>query len=444
MHFYLFGSPDKTQAVLFRKFVISKNVATARMLSVVMIIICAGVQVSKLFIDYSAFAPNYLKHKPGLFLLAGSAAYYISYQLLKRIRIKHNISLRQFFSVSYAVIFLVAAMWLTFLAQNNPKNTMTFFLLGTFTVSVLWVLEVWEALLIVLLTLSLFYLGLHYFQTDPVSFNQNYIVAVLLVAMFFGISRVTYSYQYSQFQQLKLIELKNREISLVNNTQRGILNVVGHDLRSPINNITAIVHLLEDHSTTESERQEYYRLILNSTREADHIIHDLVGIANDNGNELKKTEICLNDFIRNIHSEWEYRLPDGQSLLFNEPFSMVNAYIHPNKMRRVLNNLIDNAIKFTPQGGLIILELKKLEDKVRITVNDNGIGIPAELQPFLFDRFTNAGRPGLKGERSYGLGLSICLQIVREHGGELHIESREKEGSSFHIDIPLEPLTQVG
>ena len=112
-------------------------------------------------------------------------------------------------------------------------------------------------------------------------------------------------------------------------------------------------------------------------------------------------------------------------------------------MRRVLNNLIDNAIKFTPEEGKITLELQKFKEKIRISVNDNGIGIPQDLQPFLFDRFSRAGRSGLNGQRSYGLGLSICLQIIQEHDGELHIESREQQGSSFHIDIPHESLAEV-
>ena len=441
MQFYFFRSPDKIYSVLFRKFAIEQNVATARVLSVVFFAISAAVLLSTLFIDYHSLVPAYEKHRPGAYLMAGSALYYLCFFIIKRIHTNHYYAIRQFFSLAYAMMLLSASMWLTFMAQNNPKNTMIFLLLGTFTVSVLWVLEIWESLVIMFLMLSCFYFGLQYFQTDPASFFQNYTVAVLLVIMFFAISRIIYSYHYNYFLHTKLVEQKNREISLINSTQQGILNVVGHDLRNPLNNITALTQLLLEQSLSEEDRREYYKHILNATRDADHIIHDLVDVADGREKELQKTEVCLNDFLRSVHAEWHHRMPNGLSLVFNEPFSTINAYIHPHKMRRVLNNLINNAAKFTPTNGTITLELKKLEDKIRISVNDNGIGIPLELQPFLFDRFSRAGRAGLNGERSHGIGLSICRQIVQEHDGELSLESKEKEGATFHIDIPQENLT---
>ena len=440
MQFYFFRSPDKTYSALFRKFAIEQNVATARVLSIVTFIISLGILCSSWFIDYHSIGPNYEKHLPGTFMMFASITYYLSFFILKKINIRQSHALRQLFSLGYAMALLSSCMWLTFLAQHNPKNTITFLLLGVFVVSVLWVLEAWESFVIMLLTLAVFYFGLQYFQTDPASFSQNYIVAVVVVVMFFAISRVIYSYHFNYFLQMKLVEHKNREISLINSTQQGILNIVGHDLRNPLNNIAAMAHLLQDHPATEEERNEYYAHILNATRDADHIIHDLVDVANGQEKELQKTEICLNDFLRSVHGEWLHKMPKGQSILFKEPFSTINAWIHPHKMRRVLNNLINNAAKFTPTEGIITIELKKLEDKIRISVNDNGIGIPIELQPFLFDRFSSAGRSGLNGEKSYGLGLSICLQIVQEHDGELSIESKEKEGASFHIDIPQESL----
>lgn len=436
MQFYFFSSPDKSYAALFRKFAVKQNVATARILSVVILALSVTILISDFFVDYDALAPNYSKHGPGIILLTSSFVYYLAFFILKRIRVRHKTIISQFLSVAYAMIFLCSSMWLTFLAQHNPKNTMVFFMVGTFTVSVLWVLEVWESLIVMLLTVGVFYLGLRYFQTDPTQYFQNFAVAIILLVMFFAVSRLTFSYHYNYFLQVKLVEQKNREIVLANNAQRNILNIVTHDLRSPLNNITAITKLLQDDSTSEEERNEYYGLILDSVRDSEHIIQDLMDVAAEQAKESQKTEVCLNDFLKAIYMEWQRRMQNGHTLVLNEPFGMVSAYINPNKMRRVINNLIDNATKFTPTNGTITLELKKLEDKVRISVNDTGIGIPNELQPYLFDKFSRAGRTGLNGERSYGLGLSICLQIIQEHAGQLHIESKQEEGSSFHIDLP--------
>jgi len=436
MQFYFFRSPDKTYSTLFRSFAVKQNVATSRVLSIVTFILSGGILTSTLFINYASFAPNYSGHEGGIMLLIGSILYYLASRIVEKTKLRHEHAIQQFLSIAFSMVIVASGMWLSFLAQHNPKNTLVFLLISIFAVSVLWVLEAWESVIIMLLTLGAYYIGLQYFQTEATSLYQNYVVALIIVIMFFSVSRVIFSYHYNYFLQVKLVEQKNREINLANSTQKGILNIVSHDLRTPINNITSIVKLLQEEQVDETERNEYYNLILHSTRDANHIIHDLVDAASGQEKELQKTEVCLNDFLKAIYLEWQRRMPNGQTIVFNEPLGAVNAYIHANKMGRVLNNLVDNATKFTPANGTITIELRNLDNKIRISVNDNGIGIPTDLQPFLFDRFSSAGRSGLNGEKSYGLGLSICMQIVQEHDGNLLLESKEQEGSSFHIDIP--------
>ena len=106
------------------------------------------------------------------------------------------------------------------------------------------------------------------------------------------------------------------------------------------------------------------------------------------------------------------------------------------KMMRAVNNLITNAIKFTPENGVIEVDIKDMDTLVQITVHDNGIGIPENLQPYLFDKFTRSRRTGLQGEEPIGLGMSIIKTIVELHDGRIWFDTKENKGSSFYIEIP--------
>ena len=103
---------------------------------------------------------------------------------------------------------------------------------------------------------------------------------------------------------------------------------------------------------------------------------------------------------------------------------------------QVLTNLISNALKFTPDMGNISITLTDQDKDILITVRDTGVGIPKDLQPYLFEKFTRAGRPGIKGEPSIGLGMSITKTIIDWHNGQIWFESEENKGTTFYIKIP--------
>jgi len=101
-----------------------------------------------------------------------------------------------------------------------------------------------------------------------------------------------------------------------------------------------------------------------------------------------------------------------------------------------INNLISNALKFTPDGGNIDLFVKENKEDIIISITDNGIGIPAKYHTTLFDKFSKARRPGLKGEPSTGLGMSIIKTIIEWHGGQIWFDSEENKGTTFYIRLP--------
>jgi two-component system sensor histidine kinase VicK len=115
----------------------------------------------------------------------------------------------------------------------------------------------------------------------------------------------------------------------------------------------------------------------------------------------------------------------------------IYAEVDSLKFIQVVNNLVSNALKFTGPKGAIQVHLKRLESTFLLTVQDDGIGIPEKLQPFLFQKYSKAGRIGLDGQDSVGLGMWIVKSIVDEHQGKVWFESEEGTGSTFYVELPI-------
>jgi two-component system sensor histidine kinase VicK len=154
--------------------------------------------------------------------------------------------------------------------------------------------------------------------------------------------------------------------------------------------------------------------------------------------QLKRARVDLAASLRQVMETYqrsEHLV--AKQFSFSSTPDVVYVEIDNNKFLQVVNNLLSNAIKFTREGGHISLTLQQEQHHVLITVTDDGIGIPEKLQPVLFERFTKARRPGLRGEKTTGLGMSIIQALVRLHNGTITFESQENKGTSFYIRLPL-------
>ena len=166
----------------------------------------------------------------------------------------------------------------------------------------------------------------------------------------------------------------------------------------------------------------------------DFIQQEFLGSARVN---LQKTRCDLVKIFETLIEEYqESENKLGQTFRFHINQANIYAELDESKFMQAINNLISNAIKFTPDGGEISIGLEGKEDKVLITVADTGIGIPKKFQAGLFDKFNDARRPGLKGEPSAGLGMSIIKTIVEWHQGKIWLDSEENKGTTFFIEIP--------
>ncbi len=230
-------------------------------------------------------------------------------------------------------------------------------------------------------------------------------------------------------------ELLNTFLSLEQSHQENnhIMRVVAHDLKSPISAIRTVVYSLLKKETVP-RRRETLDLIQHTCTDAITLIKDLL----DNKRDLKDISNELVDMGKLVEQCTELFQVKAEeknqriTLRVDYPVMMVNR----QNIMRVVNNIVNNAIKFSPENAEILIQLEKKEDTVLLSVQDNGIGIPASFKEKIFTIDPAVSRAGTKGEKSYGLGLSISRKIIEELQGQLWFESVAGKGSVFYVQLP--------
>lgn len=240
------------------------------------------------------------------------------------------------------------------------------------------------------------------------------------------------------FKNLYQLENTNMELRFARDQKERILGTVAHDLRTPISNIVGIAKLMQVDDLDKSEQHKLFTLIEHSSHSALMLINDLLQ-HNDNA---KDTGHVKNVEFNHQLSEWypslEFRARE-KKIRVNIQYSVdrLPVNIDVDKMERVMANLVTNAVKFSTENSEILIYTKREPNFVFIAVSDNGIGIPLEKQENIFDLFGHGNRPGTAGEPGFGMGLSICKQIVEQHKGRITVESEEGKGTVFIVRIPI-------
>ncbi|MBO2010734.1 PAS domain-containing sensor histidine kinase [Hymenobacter negativus] len=217
-------------------------------------------------------------------------------------------------------------------------------------------------------------------------------------------------------------------------SQETALHMAAHDVRNSLANIKLSVELLRREQV--GEEAQYLAIIEQAAVQAEAILKDVLYLGQLDAGQLRKQSLDFSAYL-DAHLD-THRLvarAKGVTLVLEVPSHAVQANLNPHNFGRVVDNLVSNALKFTPAGGRVTVRLDKPAGRLRLAVQDTGIGIPAEYHAHLFDKFSTAAREGLAGESATGLGLFITQQIVRLHGGLIRVESRENEGTTFVVDL---------
>ena len=441
MRIHFFSKADLNGRSAFRSHYILQNLRTVRSISLIYFIftlIIRGLffafslshQTEHHIDEYNAANWIALVVLP-LFYLTGT-------QLIKNFANKPKyLRLTQFFVLLFATFIIFSAMRASFFSMHNPRNTLVMYMMGLIIIGAFYTFEYYETIGITLVTGIIFSTLLPFYQHTLNELVLNNLASLVLLVTFFCISRYLFSYRADNFLKLKAIEEKNLEIENASNAKNEILGVVAHDLRNPLAIIKSITMLMEMDDFKADDYLENLQMIQASCDNASFIINDLLETAQNetvNNFELEKTE--LGDFLFAIIDEWLKNKKGQVNINYVTPGVPVYAQVNREKLQRVMDNLIINAIKFSGPNGNIDINLSAIHNEITISVKDSGIGIPQDMLPYIFDRFSKARRAGIRGEASVGLGLSIVRQIIRKHNGEIEVDSNEKQGTTFTITLP--------
>jgi two-component system sensor histidine kinase VicK len=413
------------------------NVSQIRLLSTGLFILASFVRfLGYLYNGELITIPNLHEYNlSNLIQLTGSSCFIILSSLaikFKNWKVQH----RNILTLAFTLFILSICFYLSYIySMHNAKNTLTMFLLGIVVVSIFFSLEFKYIVTLALYVILLFAIGMVVPSLTPAQQLLNFVASIVLAFVLYICSRYSYFYNSQHFVQLRQLKEKNIEVQELNRQKGEILGFVAHDLRNPLNNIEALSRILIEEQ--ENEDHTELDMILGSSRQAKDIINDLLEVIQVEKAPYQLQNIDLVNYINGICSSWQANAPEDRKINFNSAEAVIVTLLNPAKFSRVIDNLIGNGIKFSANDTPIDIEVSKLEEHCLIKIKDYGIGIPDHLKGLLFDQFSKAGRSGLKGEKSLGLGLHISKDIVEQHGGTLTLETKENIGSTFTISMPL-------
>lgn len=217
---------------------------------------------------------------------------------------------------------------------------------------------------------------------------------------------------------------------------------VSHELRTPLTSIKGYIEALIDGAKDDPQKcAEFLGIIEKHADQLNALLSDLLQLSTIESGQYqwRRGSVSVSDLIgKAVHLLRPLAEKKGQAILVSPAEGVGPVIGDADKLTEVLINLIDNAIKYTPDGGRITVEARPRESAVEIAVSDTGIGIPSKEISRIFERFYRVDRARFREIGGTGLGLSIVKHIVEAHGGKVSVESQIGKGSRFVVSLPTE------
>jgi two-component system NtrC family sensor kinase len=228
------------------------------------------------------------------------------------------------------------------------------------------------------------------------------------------------------------------------------VSTVSHDLRAPLTHIKAYAQMLEANGELNDSQQVFTARIVKGADQIASLVTDLLDLSKiEAGLELQVKEVDLNGLVQEVVSEFQEQAGQKHQHLvchaLGQPVLVLGSAL---RLKQVIANLVDNALKYSLEGGQVLVMIQILEGQVLVKVEDNGLGIPPADLPFVFDKFFRVKDEARAEIPGTGLGLAICKSIIERHGGSIWAESQSQQGSTFFFSLPLvlaaNPTTPLG
>ncbi|QOR66638.1 cell wall metabolism sensor histidine kinase WalK [Cytobacillus suaedae] len=216
---------------------------------------------------------------------------------------------------------------------------------------------------------------------------------------------------------------------------------VSHELRTPLTTMRSYLEALAEGAWRNEEiAPQFLDVTQTETERMIRLVNDLLQLSKLDSKDyrLSKDWIDFNEYFNKIIDRFE--MTKEQNVVFERHLSTESVYvdIDPDKITQVLDNIISNAMKYSPEGGKIRFYLKELTDKIQVTITDEGVGIPEENLANIFERFYRVDKARTRQLGGTGLGLAIAKEMIEAHDGEIWAESEEGVGTKIFFTLPLE------
>ena len=239
----------------------------------------------------------------------------------------------------------------------------------------------------------------------------------------------------------------------IDRERRNFVSNVSHELRTPLTSIKSYTEALVDGAWENKEiAPGFLKVIETETERMMRMITDLLNLSRMDQNRLglEKEFINMNELVVHIVSRFEMVLQSepyrdkNYRILTDITQRDLRVELDQDKITQVLDNIINNAIKYSPDGGRIIVRLMETHTDIIVSVSDEGLGIARKDIPHLFDRFYRVDKARSRAMGGSGLGLAIAQEVVQLHGGKIWVNSIENKGSTFFVSLPYIPFEEDG
>ena len=226
--------------------------------------------------------------------------------------------------------------------------------------------------------------------------------------------------------------------------RRLFVSNVSHELRTPLTSVKSYLEALDEGALYEPVAPDFIKVSLNETNRMMRMVTDLLHLSRiDNATSHLDVELinftAFITFILNRFDKMRSQDEDKKyELVRDYPINSVWIEIDTDKMTQVIDNILNNAIKYSPDGGKITVSMKTTDDQMILSISDQGLGIPKEDLPKIFDRFYRVDKARSRAQGGTGLGLAIAKEIIKQHKGFIWAKSEYGKGSTFTIVLPYD------
>ena len=224
-------------------------------------------------------------------------------------------------------------------------------------------------------------------------------------------------------------------------TRREFVSNVSHELRTPLSNIKSYTEtLIENDDLPTETRDKFLNVVLGEADRMTRIVRDLLTVSRIDGGKMDWhfEETSIQDLLGKVHDAMLLSAERNDHTLSLEiDMSLPAVHVDRERIEQVFVNLLSNALRYTPDGGRVDVTAERSGQYIRVTVTDNGIGIPESDLSRIFERFYRADKARSREMGGTGLGLSIARDIIERHGGTISIESRQGKGTAVTVLLPV-------